>query len=273
VYRFRPESLSASENTPVRLASSADEPAIAACYARTARLSNGLIERTARSWRRHLDAPSTHAYIHTTSGMRGYMLLRYGRGRTAETRPLFIRELVAEDDQVYAELLGWIALQRDLWRVIRYDAAPDEHFDLRLRDPRPPAFRATRWLWQPTARVIRGPMLRIVNVAEAITRRREWGAAQPLSFTLSVTDPVLADNAAPLRVDFDGSVATVESASRHGESGTRLEAEIGTLTQIYAGELTVRTAARLGLAQAAGDVDALDALFRPSSAFRLLDEF
>ena len=69
------------------------------------------------------------------------------------------------------ELLGWIPLQRDHWRVARYDAAPDEQFWLRLRDPRPPGYRGTRRLWDPVARIIRGPMLRILDVRQALERR------------------------------------------------------------------------------------------------------
>jgi predicted acetyltransferase len=272
VYRFRPESLEPAAQAPVRLATREDEPAIAACYARAADRSNGLIERSSKAWRRHLDAPAAYAFIHEDHGVRGYMLLRYGRGAGGrEHRTLLIRELVADDGEVAAALFGWISLQRDLWRSVRYDAVPDEHFWLRLRDPRPPGHRSTRWLWDPVARVIRGPMLRILDIRESIERRRVWGPAPAQSFTLAVRDAELPENETELAVDFDGARAVPRPPTAATQN--RLETDIGTLTQLYAGELGVRVAVSLGLARVSGDVGALDALFRPRSAFRLLDEF
>jgi predicted acetyltransferase len=299
VYRFRPEMLGANADTAVKLAGPRDEPGIAACYDRVAASSNGMIERGERTWRRHLDAPATHAFVHVRDGVRGYMLARYGSAPGREQRLLFVRELVAEDRAAYDDLLGWVSLQRDLWRNVRYDATPDEHFWLRLRDPRPPGFRGTRHLWDPVARIIRGPMLRIVNVAEAFTRRKRWGPAPDIEFELVVTDAQLPANTGPFTIRFtrgrahvhargpsmaaarartrtrDGASAAPPAGDSPGRTGSaaRLELDIGTLTQIWVGEITASAAAGAGLAQASGDVAALDALFAGEPSFRLLDEF
>src|SRR5690606_31653759 len=109
---------------------------------------------------------------------RGYVLVRYGRARSADRRPLHVRELIATEPAAYDALLAWLSRQRDLWRRITYDATPDEHFALRLTDPRPPGYRGARRLWATVARVIRGPMLRILHVPAAIEKRRRWGAAR-----------------------------------------------------------------------------------------------
>lgn len=273
VYRFPPEYLQGSQDPPVRLATTADEPAIMACYARVAAKSNGLIDRSDRVWRRHLDMPATYAFVHETGGaLDGYMLLRYGRSAGGrEHRTLLIREMVVERPEVATALFGWISLQRDLWRRARHDATPDEHFWMRLCDPRPPGHRGTRWLWDPVARIIRGPMLRVLNVADAIERRRTWGSAAPLRFSLSVRDAELPENETQLTVDFDGTRASVSEHDR--ATDTRIETEIGTFSQIYAGEISVSAAVSLGAAHVTNDIPALDDLFRPSAAFRLLDEF
>lgn len=274
VHRFRTDALVAPAGTAVRLARPGDARAIAECYARVAARSNGLIERGEKAWKQHLEAPATHAFVVRDPDVRGYMLVRYGRGRAPEHRTLHVRELVAEDDAVYEQLLGWIPLQRDHWRVARYDATPDERFWMRLRDPRPPGHRATRRLWDPVARVIRGPMLRILDVRQALERRTEWGATTPVTFDLVVDDPVLGENGARLRVAFDGRRVRAQPAEDAADAPAIIvETDIGTLTQIWFGEIGPAAAARLGFARLTGDAGPLETLFRARSGFRLLDEF
>src|SRR5690606_11490533 len=61
--RFRPESLiTAGRAADVRRAGPGDAAAIAACYDRVARESNGLIARTPRIWRSHLESEGVHTY-------------------------------------------------------------------------------------------------------------------------------------------------------------------------------------------------------------------
>ncbi len=207
----------------------------------------------------------------------GYMLVWYGRSRTPERRPLGIREIVAADPAAYGRLIGFVSRQRDLWRRVRYDALPDERFDHLLTDPRPPGHATARRLWAETARVIRGPMFRVVDVARAFTMRRKWGAAPPFEFMMDVADPQLPGNAGPWRVRFDGRTASIRPASDGGRNSAstpvRLRVDAPTLAELYAGELSVEAAVRLGSAHVTGDASAIDGFFRPTSSFRLLDEF
>jgi len=271
-YRFAPESLSAEAAAiPVRLAVlPTDEPAIAACYERVARMSTGLIARNERVWRQHLDARDTHVFVLDEVRPRGYMLVRYGRARSPDHKPLIVRELIAEDPAAYDALLAWIASQRDQWRRVRYDATPHEHFALRLADPRLSGSRPARALWAPVARIIRGPMLRILDVTAAFERRQSWGPAVPHRVALDVRDPELPENAGPFTIDFDGRSATVTTGR---DADVLLRTDAATLAQLYAGEIGVSAAVRLGSAQADGDVSAVDAMLRSDSSFRLLDVF
>jgi predicted acetyltransferase len=271
-YRFRPESLVADNFAPLRLADSDDVAGIAACYASFARASHGLIDRAPSAWKLHLGQPDTHAFVLDDGGIQGYLIAHYRAGSSRERRVFEIRELVASTAADYAGILGWIRAQRDLWRLVQYDAAPDEHFALRLSEPRPPGFRHARELWDPVARIIRGPMLRVLNVQEAIRRRRDWNGQDEASFTVEVLDRELPENDGPWRVAISGGTAEVEHAGRR-TTGPRLSTDAAGFAQIYAGELPVRDAVRLGTASVTGDIAVLDRAFRPPSAFRLYDEF
>ncbi|MGH7449379.1 MAG: GNAT family N-acetyltransferase, partial [Longimicrobiales bacterium] len=269
-YRFRPESLVADGGAEVVRAGPEDSAAIAACYDRVAAETNGMIARTPRIWRSHLEEDTAHAYVTGDDSVRGYMTVRFGRSARPDDKPLFVREIVAENHDAYESLLGWAAAQRDAWRIIHYDASPDERFGHRLSDPRTPGFRPARYLWAPVARLIRGPMLRVLDVRGAIEKRVRWGPAAPMSFRLHVLDGVVPENEGPFAVEYDGSRAGV---TRGTGARPLLRLPAAAFAQVYAGELSVREALNLGLAEADGDASTIDGLFRVDRCFRLLDEF
>jgi predicted acetyltransferase len=269
-YIFPPEALTCAEVLPVRLAGGEDERSVRACYDRVARRSNGLLQRSERAWRQHLDAPATHVYLCARSEVAGFVRVRYGESPAAAFLPLTVLELVAEDEEAYTSLLAWLSRQRELWRRIRYDALPEEQFAHRLTDPRVPGYRPARRLWAPVAHVIRGPMLRLLDVRRALTERRTWGAAPAFTMGLRVRDPELPANEQPLTLAWDGSGVRVHADSLTADVSVHTDA--ATFAQIYVGELSVSDAGRLGLAEVLGDTAGADALFA-AETFRLLDEF
>jgi predicted N-acetyltransferase YhbS len=271
VYRFHPEMLPAGEPAGVRLGTATDIRGMAECYARMLARAHGPIERTGAMWQHHLGGGRAHSFVLDEGGVRGYLLARYGPGASREQRVLHITELIADDAAAYDALVGWISRQRDLWRNVSYDAWPDEHFALRLRDPRTPGHRHGRGLWDPTARVMRGPMLRLLDVRAAFERRAEWGASPPVRFRVEPQDSELPDNNLPFEVDHDGLHTAIRDGA--GTPPARLAAGAAALAQIYAGELPVSAAIRFGVAEASGNVRALDAFFAAPGAFRLLDDF
>ncbi len=262
-HRFAPAALPLRVARPrVQLAADDLLPHVFACYEDVARGSHGLIHRTPAIWRHHF-AGQRHIFALPDGGnVRGYVSVSYGRAASAGRRVLHVHELIARDPAAYDELLSWVALQRDAWPLVSYDALPEERFDLLLEDPRLPHFRPRRGLWAPVAAVIRGPMLRVLDVAGALAARRAWPAVAPLRFTLNVQDTLLPENQGPWRVDFDGRRALAERGE--GEDA-RLTAEPAAFAQIYAGELRVSEAVRLGKAQASGS--------HTRRTVRLLDEF
>ena len=270
-HRFRPELLPVTHQHPrVRLVSDA-ALLIRSAYDAVATRSNGMISRNDRIWRQHLDWPDVHAFALERGGTcAGYLIVQYGSAASAEDKPLTIRELVAVDDDAYNELLSWISLQRDAWRVIQYDALPSERLDLRLIDPRAPRHVPARTLFAPVATVLRGPMLRVLNVRKAIEMRRHWGVADA-SFTINVADRELPENSGVIRVALSNGRAEIEDAGIAGE--THLETSASTFAQIYAGELSPVEAVLLGRAVLSGDTAMMKAVFRTTPEFCLLDEF
>lgn len=272
-YLFRPESLRIThENPRVQLIANAAD-VIPVCYESVAARSNGMIVRTPRVWRQHLEWRDLQTFaLIVGDTCRGYILACYTEGEADQERILTIREMIASDEDAYTELLSWISLQRDDVNGVSYDALPDEHFDLRLIEPRTPGVPAARTLFAQTARVIRGPMARLVNVRRAFESRTSW-PVDNVEFTLTVTDGIIGQNNVALHIQIDCDGATVSVADAASESSTSIHADVGTFTQIYLGELTVSNAIRLGRARVNGDVKKLDATFRTEPAFVLLDEF
>jgi hypothetical protein len=84
-----------------------------------------------------------------------------------------------------------------------------------------------------------------------------------------VDDPLVPENRGPFHVEYDGCRCTVS----RGRTTPLLRAPAPVLAQVFAGELRVMEAVRMRLAEADGDLSAIDALFRTDSCFRLLDEF
>lgn len=271
-FRFRPESLPLDDHSlNVRLAGFDDHDGLAACYDRIARRSNGPILRSPYAWKNVFLDPATHAIVYHDGGIKGYAVLTYGKGHTREARPLIVRELLAESKDAYCGLLGWLSEQRDLWREVRYDARVEELFAFRLSEPRPPGERHARVLWDPVARVIRGPMLRIVNVQDALARR---GYDPDIALTLHLTlhDAEIEDNRGECRVIFAQGRATVERWNG-GVADAELKVDMASLSQIFAGEITATQAASLGGAEVGGKTVLLDRAFATSERFWLLDEF
>lgn len=315
-YRFNTDALPTyREAHHVRVAADdADRDAIAACYARVAARSNGPISRDRRVWSyrlaaeelgvRPLDAdgglppdPKLRAVVFDDDGVTGYALLRHVTRRNGGERRLEVRELVAESERAYRGLLGHIADQGEAWPRARHFARPEERFGDRLRDPRPPGSSAVRSLYFPTARIVRGPMLRVLDVAAAL-RARSWfdahaGRGPAATLRITVRDPQRPENEGPWAVRLDGAGgALVEAAEpatgsrgeagghagmKGSEKGGRPAAELSTsastFARMFAGDLAATDAARIGQAEIRGDSSLLDRAFATRERFWLLDEF
>ncbi len=294
-YRFRTESLPLyHEAAAARPATDADRDAIAECYARVAARSNGPIARDRRIWDYRIadqdlgvqpvdppgipDDARRRVMVHDDRGVTGYAFLRFTAPRAPGDRRVDVTELVAEDETAYRGLVGAIGDLDERWPLARHFARPEERFGDRLRDPRPPNHRALRSLYFPTARIARGPMLRVLD-APAALRRRHWfdagGHAGP--FRVRIRDDQRPENEGPWTVVPGEEGAVVERYEEGGRDGPRaralLETDAATFARLFAGELPPTTAARLGRAVIEGSEHLLDRAFETRERFWLLDEF
>ena len=295
-YRFHTRALeTGADDGHVRAAAlERDAEAVAACYGRIAAASNGPIRRDRRVWAYHLTgqelgvrpvdvgavwAGETESPVRTVvyddGDIRGYGLLRYVTRGDPEGNTLQVRELLAESDEAYRGLLGHIAAQHDRWPRCHYFARPHERLGDLLTDPRPPGFRGARSLYFPTARIVRGPMLRLVDVRHALRKRRFFDAGGGTATTLAVevSDPQRPANNGPwtVRVEADGGTEVEPGEAPSPDAALRTDAP--TLARIFAGEVSATTAAVQGRAQVEGDTTLLDRAFSTRQRFWLLDEF
>jgi predicted acetyltransferase len=317
-HRFRADALPRSDEAdhvrPARDAADAD--AVAACYARVAARSNGPITRDARIWayllsgeelgvrllpaageratspaalpmatsRRHV------AVVHDHGGVAGYALLTRPREGAAESSATHVRELVAETEEAYRGLLGHLARESDRWPVLRHTARPEERLGDRLADPRWLGARPARSLHFPTARIVRGPMLRVLHVPAALGLRPFFAtdadsAARQATLEVEVHDREAVANRGPWLVRIAGGTGRVEpptaerglspadAPAERGAADARIQTDASTFARIFAGELAPRVAARMGRAAITGDARLLDQAFAVAERFWLLDEF
>lgn len=272
-----------------------DLDAVVSCYARVAARSHGPIDRDARVWayrllgeemavraldddalRRAASDPARLVLVHDRAGIDGYALLRVRAGPMGGDAVL-IRELVAESEAAYRGLLGAIAARADRWPRGRYRARPEERFEDRLREPRPPGQRSGASLYFRTARVMRGPMLRLLDVPAALRMRSWFDAVGDVevdrALDVEVVDGLIPGNRGPWRVRFGAAGAVRVERPGSGRADATLNTDAATLARLFAGDLEVTEAVRLGMCRAAGDLDLADRALGVRETFWLPDEF
>lgn len=167
-YRFAPDDLrSFSGGEDVAWGSADDEAEVREVYGRVAARSNGLIDREEGAWAFLRDGEQL-VFLFRPDGARatGYLVARPKRRQDGVE--LLVRELLAEDREAYEGLHGWLAAQGDQWKLVTYDALPSEGFHRHLSHPRRPGTGVRRRLWFESAGIIRGPMLRILDVGRIL---------------------------------------------------------------------------------------------------------
>jgi predicted acetyltransferase len=179
-----------------------------AIYSRVAPATNGLVHRTERMWS-FVHEEDTYLYLHRNEhgDSTGYIVVR-GEGGPPDRSTLHVVEMVAENREAYLALLGWLSVQRDQWARVVYDAVPGENFMRRLAHPRTHGSGNPRGLWFHSAHLLRGPMLRIIDL-ERFLSGDSPGSSDP-------ADP--ADAADAGAVDRQGP-ATDRNGSTEGVAG------------------------------------------------------
>jgi len=164
------------------------------------RRSHGLVSRTRAMWEDRFEgAGEVHGLFSREGELEGYLIACGVRGRSPERDTLRVQELVAGELESWRGLLGWLSTQRDQWPQARYDAAPGERFHQILPHPRIPGMAPARGLWFPSAFLLRGPMLRILDVPEVLGKTGLTDGS-----VISVVDPEIEENTGSWRVEGGG---------------------------------------------------------------------
>lgn len=194
-YKFHPDELTTFPGWDRVERAPGDGPQLArAIYDAVAPATNGLLARTERMWR-FLQADGTYLYLHRNmrGEATGYVVVR-GKGGSPDKSALHVRELVARDREAYLALLGWLSVQRDQWSNIVYDAVRGEDFQRRLAHPRTRGSGSPRGLWFHSAHLLRGPMLRILDLGAVLGCDPIGGAEGVPPLPMQVRDPQFAEN-------------------------------------------------------------------------------
>ncbi len=145
-------------------------------------------------------------------------------------------------------IYAWLSTLGDQWREIVYRAHPEEGFGDRISEPRLPLLSAPSWrLWFPSATLLRGPMFRVLDVAEAL-RRRTVAAGVQMTLALEVDDAQVGENRGPWRVRIEGGKMEVDRFAG-GKVDASLRLPMDTLSRIFIGAIAPWQAIANGLAE------------------------
>lgn len=215
-----------------------DEAAMRAVYREAAqRLQTGQLDRTERTWTKswRRDDLAAVLYWGESGEAEGYAIVRYRADLPVDRRFIEVEERVWLTLGAQRGIYAWMSTLGDQWREIVYRAHPEEHFGDHLAEPRLPLLSAPSWgLWFPSATLLRGPMFRVLDVKDALERRKLVVVNQELTFRLDVIDPQIPENRGPWRVHMDHGRLEVEPY-RGGHVDAEIRLPIDTLSRIYIG--------------------------------------
>jgi predicted acetyltransferase len=247
--------------TVVRRATLDDVPAVKACYARLAPVTNGLVDRPDSWWEWLLGGwDDLHVYLSedVEGAASGYVVYRHTErphGEHAGFR-IHVHEVLAPHVHALAALWHVVGSTAGQVATVTYRTAPEDPLLLLLHEQDVELEHEVRW------------MLRLVDAPAAIAARGfPPGFAALVS--LELDDRQCEWNAGRWVLEIRDGQGRLE---RGGRGSVRLGA--GAMASLYAGWATTRVLARAGLLAGGSeaDLDALDAAFAGPTAW-LFEEF
>jgi predicted acetyltransferase len=215
-----------------------------------ARTQTGQVRRSERLWDELAGAADRLlvGYRGTDGRLLGYALASYPTQLPPHERYLSVEELVWSSPAARRGLYGWLASLGDQWQGIALRALPEHRLEDWLREPRLNRGPLPHWgLWFPSAVLMRGPMFRLLSVADG-WRRRAVDPQARLTLLLQVADSELTENARTWRLRLEEGAVQVEEGE--GAADLRLRLNIQTLGRLYMGALPATAAVEAGLAEA-----------------------
>lgn len=221
-------------------------------YEAWAPTQTGQVRRTARLWRELALGPDRIlvGYRGAAGRLEGYALASYPIKLPPDERYLSVDEHAWLSPEARRGIYGWLASLGDQWRAIVLRTLPEHRFMDWLREPRLAAGRMPGWgLWFPSAALMSGPMLRLLDV-EGAWRLRRVQADASLTLALDVQDAQIPENAGPWRLRLADGEVEVERGE--GAADLSLALPVQTLSRLFVGALSPESAVAAGLATVDG---------------------
>ncbi|MFI5272317.1 MAG: enhanced intracellular survival protein Eis [Ktedonobacterales bacterium] len=268
-YRVRPADLPAGDRSGVAPLSTADAPALAACYARIQARSHGLMQRTEAQFARVLAGDEWRfAGIWREGALAGYLEFQFKSAGIADNfsaNDLIAAELLYETPAVLRGLLAFLYSQSDQARFVVF-RNQDEHFSDLFADPRrggsgeviPHVVFAHVTNTQGA-----GIMYRVLDTAAAFRALAEHDfGGQTLRLKITVRDDFLPANDGAVVVVFDGGRAEV--AADDATFDAEIALPVAEFSSLLLGVVPFVSLYRHGIATLSdlARLDAINRLFR-----------
>ncbi len=221
----------------LREATADDTAPIRELYEAAAKRATGWLKRPEAFWTRMLVSERLGFVVLEGAGYASYEISQ--REPHDKTR-LYVRDLVAADEEARRVLWGFFGMQADQVAEIEVEIADDDPIAFALADVDRARFGDER-VEHELGSVVAGPMIRLLDAKAALAAR---GYARD-------ADARVVVEGEPLHVTTLGGSATV----RPGDAAHGVELDARTLASVAFGGLPLAGAARLGLAH--GSVDAV----------------
>ena len=247
-YRLDPSALpKGPSKTHVRYLGERDKQALAACYARVASRTHGMMDKTEHELRRIFARPEHRlAGCELDGELRGYLVFTFEQGENFITNDLHIQELIYETPEALSELLACLHSQADQIRHI-YWRTQDQDLHHLFTDPRNGSGRLIPDVYHETNAQGVGLMYRIVDVPAMFDRleAHDFGG-QTCTLKLTVEDSFLPENAGSTLLRFDqGQVQRLEEGPADVAVGLAIE----DFSSLLAGTVAFRSLYHYGRAE------------------------
>lgn len=244
-YRINPNNLTVFvEGHKVRPFEPDDLPMMRVMYKGQLTWHNGWFTRTNVWWDRILKRWPQVMVFDNDGMIEGYYFYEIKTSTRGE-RVMHIREFFAAENAAYRGLIGYLAAQNEA-DVIEYLAPPDTPLRHALRQPQADDAQNRGWIFNDLCHVTPGMMGRIINLPTALTARF-YTRGMSGERSLKVTDSIIPTNEEPLVFRLVDGRAETRPADNNGQ--VQIETDIGTLSQILCGYMTMKDAQRLDRVQ------------------------
>jgi len=238
----------------LRAARAADVATLRATHEAVAKTQTGFLARPDALFTRML---ANERLYFVVAGDSGYVAFETAQREAHDETRIFVRELLAQDDETRRALFGFLGMQAGQAAAIEFETREDDPIAFALTDVDNNRFGNDR-VEHDLGGIVAGPMIRVLDARAALAARGYW-----------------ADGAIDLAIDGRSMRLVVERgrATMGKARGAPLAMDARTLASIAFGGLRATRAASLGLLRGrAASIDAADALlFVPP--FFTLDRF